>query len=296
MTTGALGLRHLALLFTLCLACGLVRAAGEALPVLRFEGERASVVLLGSVHMAYPALYPLREAIEQAFAAADTVVVEVDIRDPNAQRIQQLFLAAGTLPPGQRLQDQLSADTLSALDSYLAVRGLPLAAFEQLQPGLVVVTLSTLRLVELGLDPQWGVEQHFLDRLGPGQTVVELETAEQQVELLLDFPDADRLLAQGLQQLDQAESLLDPLYRAWLAGDLDELDRLLLREERAANPEFEAVYEKLYDQRKIAKSNRLLAMLRGQGNYFVIVGAGHLVGEKGIIRLLADAGFRPRPL
>ena len=296
MTVGASGLRRLALFLIVSLACGLVRAAGEALPVMRFEGERASVVLLGSVHMAYPTLYPLREAIEQAFAVADTVVVEIDIRDANAQRIQQLFLEAGTLPPGQRLQDQLSHDTLSALDDYLTARGLPMAAFERLQPGLVVVTLSTLRLVELGLDPGLGVEQHFLGRLKPGQTVLELESAEQQVALLLDFPDADRLLAQSLLQLEQAESLLDPLYRAWLAGDLDELDRLLLREERAANPEFEAVYEKLYDQRNIAMANRLLAMLRGQGSYFVIVGAGHLVGDKGIIRLLANAGFLPRPL
>ena len=288
--------RRLALLLTLLLACGLVRAAGEQLPVVRFEGEHASVVLLGSVHMAYPALYPLREAIEQAFVAADTVVVEVDIRDRNALRIQQLFLEAGTLPPGQRLRDRLSADTLSALESYLAARGLPMAAFGRLQPGLVVVTLSTLRLVELGLDPELGVEQHFLGRLRPGQTVLELESAEQQVALLLDFPDADRLLAQSLQQLEQAESLIDPLYRAWLAGDLDELDRLLLREERAANPEFEPVYEKLYDRRNIAMAERLQALLREEGNYFVIVGMGHLVGDKGIIRLLADAGFSPRPL
>ena len=95
---------------------------------------------------------------------------------------------------------------------------------------------------------------------------------------------------------DRAESLLDPLYRAWLAGDLDELDRLLLREERAANPEFEPVYEKLYDRRNIAMAERLQALLRGEGSYFVIVGAGHLVGDKGIIRLLTDAGYRPKPL
>jgi uncharacterized protein YbaP (TraB family) len=126
--------------------------------------------------------------------------------------------------------------------------------------------------------------------------VIELESAEQQVALLLDFPDADRLLAQGLQQLEQADSVLDPLYRAWLAGDLDELDRLLLREERAANPEFEPVYEKLYDQRNIAMAETLLELLRGDGSYFVIVGAGHLIGEKGIIRLLEDAGFRPDPV
>ena len=296
MSPSSSGLRALALVSALLLACSLVRAAGEQLPIVRFEGERASLVLLGSVHMAYPSLYPLRETIEQAFAAADAVVVEVDIRGDNALRIQQLFLEAGTLPRGQRLRDQLDPTTYSALEDYLARRDLPMAAFARLQPGLIVVSLSALRLEELGLDPEWGIEQHFLRQLRPGQTVIELESAEQQVALLLDFPDADRLLAQSLQQLEQADTLLDPLYRAWLAGDLDELDRLLLREERAAHPDFEPVYEKLYDQRNIAMAGRLTALLRGEGNYFVIVGAGHLVGEQGIIRLLADAGFRPLPL
>jgi uncharacterized protein YbaP (TraB family) len=280
----------------LLLACNLARSAGEPLPVARFEGESATVVLLGSVHMAYPDLYPLRDGIENAFAAADTLVVEIDIRGDKALHIQQLFLEAGTLPPGQTLKDQLAPETVAALDEYLAKRGLPLAPFERLQPGLVVVTLSTLRLAELGLDPQWGVEQHFLRRLQPGQAVMELETAEQQVALLLEFPDADRLLAQSLQQLEQADSVLGPLYSAWLAGDLEELDRLLLREERAANPEFEPVYQRLYDQRNAAMAGRIEAMLRGQGDFFVVVGAGHLVGEQGIIRLLSKAGFHPLPL
>ncbi len=287
---------QLAALLLLFLACNLARSAGEPLPVVRFAGENASVVLLGSVHMAYPDLYPLRDGIESAFAAADTLVVEIDIRGDEALRIQQLFLEAGTLPPGQTLQAQLAPDTVAALGEYLAKRGLPLAAFERLQPGLVVVTLSTLRLVELGLDPQWGVEQHFLSRLQPDQAVIELETAEQQVALLLEFPDADRLLAQSLKQLEQADSVLEPLYSAWLAGDLEELDRLLLREERAANPEFEPVYERLYDKRNAAMAGRIEAMLRGEGSYFVVVGAGHLVGERGIIRLLSEAGFQPLPL
>ena len=41
--------------------------------------EQAEVVVLGSVHMAYPDIYPLRPEIEDAFAAADKLVVEVDI-------------------------------------------------------------------------------------------------------------------------------------------------------------------------------------------------------------------------
>lgn len=273
-----------------------VRGAQDPLPVFSVASDQASVVLLGSVHMAYETLYPLRPAIEEAFSAADALVVEVDVSGTNGARIQQLFLEQGTLPPGQSLQDQLSVESLTALKAYLSRRSLALDHFERLKPGLLVLSLSSLRLEELGLDMRWGIEQHFLRQLAPAQAVLELESAEQQVALLLDFPEADQLLAQNLRELEQAESMLLPIYQAWLDGDLDELDRLLLREERAANPEFEPVYERLYDQRNAAMAARVQELLAGEGRYFVIVGAGHLVGERGIMSLLERAGFSLQPL
>ena len=271
-----------------------VRGAGDPLPVFSLTNGQASVILLGSVHMAYESLYPLRDDIEQAFANADALVVEVDVSGDKGERIKALFRERGTLPAGQRLQDHLSDESLAALDAYLAERNLPLELFESLRPGLVVLTLSSLRLEELGLDARLGIEQHFLRQLAGEQRVIELESAEQQVELLLDFPEADQLMARNLRELEQAEDTLQPLYTAWLAGDLDELDRLLLREERAANPQFEPIYERLYDERNRDMTRKISDLMTQEGQFFVIVGAGHLVGEQGIIQLLERAGFSPQ--
>ena len=274
-----------------CLAMPLSWAAGEKLPIWTVRSDSAEVVLLGSVHMAYAEIYPLREEIEAAFAAADTLVVEVDISGANALEIQQLMLEKGVLPEGESLQQTISGQTWEDLQSYLRSRGLPVEMFARLRPGLVITTLSSMRLAELGLRPEMGIDQHFLDLALGNKPVLELESAAQQIELLLDFPDQDLLMAQTLVQLHDIDRYLRPIYDAWRAGDAAQLNRLLLTDERQRHPEFQPLYEKLFYQRNRAMTSKIEGFLGGSGRYFVVVGAGHLVGEEGIISLLERRGF-----
>jgi uncharacterized protein YbaP (TraB family) len=274
-----------------CLVMPLSWAAGEKLPIWTVQNDSAEVVLLGSVHMAYPDIYPLREEIEAAFAAADALVVEVDISGANALEIQQLMLEKGVFPEGESLQQTISGQTWEDLQSYLRSRGLPVEMFARLRPGLVITTLSSMRLAELGLRPEMGIDQHFLDLALGNKPVLELESAAQQIELLLDFPDQDLLMAQTLVQLHDIDRYLRPIYDAWRAGDAAQLNRLLLTDERQRHPEFQPLYEKLFDQRNRAMTSKIEDFLAGSGRYFVVVGAGHLVGEEGIISLLERRGF-----
>lgn len=271
-------------------------AAGEKLPVWQLRSADAEVVLLGSVHMAYPDIYPLRAAIETAFAASDNLVVEVDISGANTQQLQQLMLARGMLPEGESLEQHLSAQTWSDLQGYLRSRALPVAMFARLRPGLVVTTLSAMRIAELGMLPELGIDRHFLQQAGDQKTVLELESIEQQIELLLDFPDPDLLMSQTLLQLDEIDLYLRPVYDAWRAGDADLLNRLLLVDERERNPQFQPVYEKFFDERNHAMADKIDAYLQGAGSYFVVVGAGHLVGEEGIVALLQRRGYTAQRL
>lgn len=270
--------------------------AGERLPVWQLRSGQADVVLLGSVHMAYPDTYPLRAEIEAAFAAADTLVVEVDISGDNGQAIQQLMLQRGLLPEGETLAQQLSEKNWQGLQRYLRSRGLPLAAFERLQPGLVVALLSSMRIAEMGMRPELGIDLHFLEQAAGEKTVLELETPEQQINMLLDFPNPDLLVGQTLVQLDQIDLYLKPIYQAWLAGDAEQLDRLILQDELQRNPEFASVFEALFDRRNLAMTEQIEAMLQGSGRYFVVVGAGHLVGAQGIIALLQRRGYSAQQL
>ena len=293
---GCIPIRKLSgLLILLCVATsGMLRAAEDQLPVWKVSSGQAEVVLLGSVHLAYPDVYPLRQEIQQAFADADTLVVEVDVGGPNAFKLQQMMLQRGTLPTGESLADQLSGPVWEKLVAYIESRGLPLELFLQLRPGLVMVTLSTMRMVELGMKPELGIDRYFLEMARGLKPIVELETAQQQVDLLLSFPDDDLLIEQTLLQLEEIERYLQPIYEAWQAGDEKALNHFLLEDELAREPRFRPIYEAMFDDRNYAMTDKISAYLGGSGRYFVVVGAGHLVGEKGIVSLLEKRGFKAR--
>jgi uncharacterized protein YbaP (TraB family) len=284
------------LLWVLLLSVPVVWAAGERLPVWRVGGGQAEMVLLGSIHLAYPSVYPLREAIHSAFRRADTLVVELDPGGERAAEIQQLMLQRGSYPPGTTLQQEIGAATYRDLLRFLNARDIPAHTFDTLRPGLVAMTLTTLRLMEMGMQPALGIDRHFLDLARDHMAIIELETAEQQIALLLDFDQPELLLAQTLSQIDAMEQHLQPLYDAWLAGDAARIDQLLREDELARNPEFLPVYQRLFDDRNRAMGERLHALLRRPGNYFVVVGAGHLVGATGIVSLLQAAGYQVTPL
>jgi uncharacterized protein YbaP (TraB family) len=273
-----------------------VWAAGERLLAWQIQGQNAQVVLLGSVHMAYPEIYPLRDALEQAFAEADKLVVEVDIGGANTLAIQQLMLERGMLPEGESLQQYLLPQTWADLQYYLSSRGLPVDMFARLRPGLVVTTLSSMRIAELGMRPELGIDRHFLDRAKDKKPIMELESVQQQIELLLAFPEPDLLISQTLVQLDEIDLYLRPIYDAWRAGDPQLLNRLLLVDEQERNPQFQPVYDLFFVQRNRAMTEKIDSYLRGKGSYFVVVGAGHLVGDEGIISLLLQRGYRAQQL
>lgn len=270
--------------------------AGERLPIWRFSAGEADVVLLGSVHMAFHDIYPLRQEIEDAYAAAEHLVVEVDIGGANALAIQQSILQRGLLPEGELLSEQLSESAWKALEKYLRSRGLPVEGFQALRPGLVVLTLTTMRLMEMGMDPELGIDQHFLKAARGHKPILELETAQQQIDLLLGFPDANLIVEQTVGQLNSIDLYMRPIYEAWKAGDASALNRLLLEDELAREPRYAVFYEAMFDRRNDAMANKIADYLAGSGRYFVVVGAGHLVGEKGIIALLERRGFRARQL
>lgn len=285
------------LILLLCFgSCQLSWGAGERLPVWSVSAGDADVVLLGSVHMAFDDIYPLRQEIEDAYIAADHLVVEVDIGGANSLAIEQSMLQRGLLPEGEVLSEQLSEPVWQALEKYIRSRGLPIEGFQVLRPGLVVLTLTTMRLMEMGMDPQLGIDQHFLKAARGNKPILELETAQQQIDLLLNFPDANLVVEQTLGQLDSIDLYMRPIYEAWKAGDAGALNRLLLEDELAREPRYVAFYEAMFDNRNYAMVDKIAEYLAGSGRYFIVVGAGHLVGEKGIIALLEKRGFSAQQL
>lgn len=280
------------------LFCALVLLAANALAaddrglLYRVERGTAVVHLLGSIHLASADLYPLRAALTDAYVDADALVVEVDIGAIDPQRLQRWIKAHGMYPPGESLRDHLQPATWRRLQTYLQNQGLDAANFVQQKPGLLVTTLSMLQMKAAGLSPELGIDAFFLARAHrERKPIVELESLEQQLNLLSNLPNPDLLINQTLDEIAELPELTDTLFDAWKQGDADHLAELLLTDGLQQHPEYQPLFEQIYSARNRAMAQRIGRLLTAGGNHFVVVGAAHLVGEDGLVALLRQAGL-----
>jgi uncharacterized protein YbaP (TraB family) len=274
---------------------GLAPPAGAA-PLFMWEaaGPRATVTMIGSIHVGQRDFFPLPEPYEKAFATAGALAVEVDMTSPaNQARVAALLAERGSLPDSMTLRDRLTPAAWEKLAAAAREYDLPQAAIERSQPGLVAMMLVMQAYARQGFDPELGIDKHFLDAArAQGKPVRELESVDRQLELVLDVDDTldDILVAQLLDELDDLAGLTGRMVEAWQQGDAVALDEML-QEQSGDDPRLVAWNRRLLDDRNVAMADSLDAWLRGDVDVCVVVGAAHFAGERGLVRLLGDRGW-----
>jgi len=96
------------------------------------------------------------------------------------------------------------------------------------------------------------------------------------------------MLADALARVDEDPSeLLD----AWERGDETAMTRLVFGP-LEEHPEFAEFYEVLFFARNEAMAAQLAGLVADGRRRMVVLGAGHMLGPRGIPALLASRGFR----
>jgi uncharacterized protein YbaP (TraB family) len=147
--------------------------------------------------------------------------------------------------------------------------------------------------MKLGYDPQYGIDRYFLSKAGRGKRILELEGFAYQVNLLsgLSAEEQELLLLLTLKDLKNGGDEVDNLITAWAAGDAPGVEAILIKKLQE-NPRIHSFYEKFLYMRNREMVSKIEFYLKTNGAYFVVVGAAHLTGEKGIIQLLKTKGYR----
>lgn len=260
------------------------------------KSDRSSLYLLGSIHFASPDFYPLRREILQAFHRSDNLVVEVDIATVDPIATQQLMMRQGTYQGQDTLRDHISDSTYHLLEQHLKRQNLSAELFAKHKPGLLVMTLTSMELIKHGLTPDQGIDLHFLSRARGTKNIVELETLEEQLDLLLNMEHGDLMLKQTLEEFDSYGELIKSITRAWKQGSTRQLEEILIDMPLREYPESRPTFEKMFIQRNLKMTQKIKGYLKSGQSYFVVVGAGHLVGDRSIVDLLQRAGYRVKQL
>lgn len=260
----------------------------------KVASDAGEVYLLGSIHLGKPDLYPLDDRIEEAFRAADNVVVEVDVNKGDVAEQQALAMQMGLYSDGSTVGDHLSAEAFAKFQAFLEERGLPLAVFQAFRPWMSAATLQLMEMQRVGFDSEIGIEQHFLRQAEQqGKAVHELETADFQLRMLAEMPDElqELFLVSTIDEYASFAERIDEMIGSWQAGDAAVLEGMLLQDYED-KPEMRPLFQRILIDRNVGMAEKIVGMLEGGGKWFVIVGAAHLVGEQGLVEMLrGDARF-----
>lgn len=252
----------------------------------------STIYLLGTFHAVKPGTNWRTEKIDAALAASEEIWTEVNgMTDPETQRqIEALVLKHG-LDPQHPLSSKLSPADADRLKEIIKDYGIDAAATEMMRPWLVALTLGMAPAMGAGYDMEHGADYVLeAEARAAHKSQKGFETAEQQVMIFADLSPEDELgfLLQSLRNPTESKDIVDQLADAWITGDTETLDKLLLITMKAETP---GLFDAVFTRRNIAWSRQLAAVMQGAGTSFVAVGAGHLVGDDGLPALLADMGF-----
>lgn len=256
------------------------------------RSESATVYLLGSIHVAKKDLYPLHPSIEAAFKQSDTLVLEINPAEFDNAQLQSLFFQYGIYPEGETLDRKISKETYALAEKKFGETGLAMAPLKQFKPWVLAVMLQAVELQRLGFDKQYGIDEHFLVRAQGNKPITAFETVEYQIGLFDSFSDRlqELFLRYTISDLNLLADQMDAVMKGWREGDGSAIEALIfqsMNEEPALRP----VYEKLIYERNRQMAAGIEAFLKTEHRYFVVVGAGHLVGQGGIVDLLRKKGY-----
>ena len=254
-----------------------------------------TVYLGGTVHFLRASDFPLPEEYEQAYQAASEIYFETDIAAMTDVSVQTQILQQLTYNDERTLKTVLNQEAYTALSDYAASKNMPMMVLDKFKPGLLITTLQILEVQSMGFTPQ-GVDTYFTTRaIADAKSLGQLEAVQEQIEFIaaMGKGNESEFVLLSLRDLDQTRELMDEMVQAWRVGNNARLEKLFVEDMRSETPE---LYDSLLLQRNLMWIPLIDQMLDDGDTEFVLVGAAHLVGEDGLLELLANKGYEIRQL
>lgn len=267
-------------------------AAEKATPGLflyEVRGPAGSVHLLGTIHVGFGFEEVLTPDARARFERATRVMTEADIAAADPERLIQ----AALLPPERSLRAILGEPTWTKLVARIGGQ-IPAAMLDRLKPWLPGVLLGLDELERALLELKPGAEARMMDvelmKLAAerGKQLGHFETVEEQIAVFdsITLEEQVRELSQSLASESHAQART--LLESFAAGDQERLARSLFDAEQLASaPGF---YERVLFERNARWLPAIERELTRSGT-FIAVGAGHLLGERGLLSELQKRGF-----
>jgi uncharacterized protein YbaP (TraB family) len=243
----------------------------------------------GTIHVADPRLDELPAPVRKRFDAAKSLMLEF-VPDPYAR---ERFLEAAMFLDKQTLEEKIGPDDFARAVEHLAPIGLPRETINKLKPWGVLLNLRNAQRPEQGAPLDSRLLALARARRLP---LYQIEGVEEQIFTFDEFPMESQvaLLKHSLAHREELAQLAERTLEAYLARDVARIwhlrEQFIARHPQIAAHQAVMTKRVVYD-RSVVMAFRMQRQLR-RGDAFVALGALHLYGEKGVLALLEDDGYR----
>ena len=258
----------------------------------RVSDADTQIYLFGTFHLLPEGLDWISPAMHAAMAATNVTYFEADTTSERANReLQAAILEHGVNPPGVTLSSLLGAVRAARFATIAEGYGIPMESLETMRPWLASLQVTLTAYSQLGFAPGAGAET-AIQELAKSQNdrLAYLENGADQIAAFASVEEQDAFASfdDGISQLIDPSPQIFRLLEAWQTGDVEAIEEEITLAVRDASP---ATYQILFIDRNNDWARTLTALMEGEGNYFVAVGAGHLVGEGSVVDMLRSGGY-----
>ena len=268
------------------------------------DGYTGQFYLLGSIHAAKDDIYPMPEKVQKAYNNCDNIAVECNVvkAENNLTKDFQKsyeYSLAYMYADGTKIYDHIDKNIYEGAKKILKDNTLYISAFDKMTPAFWSSMLDQVLIEKCGLDTKQGIDRHFINSAEKdNKNILEIESFEFQNELLNNFSDKTyEILIESYVEnnMDEITAQLLDLYDAVITGDLEkaqeanETDYSDLTEEEV---ELMKDYDKkLLSDRNITMTQKAEEYIAKNKSVLYIVGAAHMLGDDGIVKLLQNNGY-----
>lgn len=286
--------KTLVFMLLLCITLG---AQAQLLWKVSGNGLDRPSYVIGTHHLAPLSVKDSIVNLQLAIDQTEQVYGEIVMDDVNNPEILMKMQQAMMLPADTTLKSfytQAQYDTIAAVvKNYM---GVDLALFDKVKPATITTQLSVaLAMKSLkGFNPQEQLDTWFQKQARQaGKKVGSLETIDMQINVLYNSQALTRqalLLYCTATHIKQGVDQSLRMNQAYMKQNLEEL--LAIIEEKmndACDSTPEEINTLIYGRN--ANWVRLLPSIMKQSPTLFVVGAGHLPGPQGLLKLLQEQGY-----
>jgi uncharacterized protein YbaP (TraB family) len=282
-------------LIILTLFAGAFTSNAQLLWKVSGNGLQKPSYLFGTHHIADQTICDGIKGFNDAYNSIEQLYGEVDTEKMNSMATQLKMLTHMKMPKGQTLSSLYTEDQLKVVDEFVtSVLGVGVKSFDAYKP--VMVSSSLQVFIAMKVYPDFNAEKAIDSHMQAmakkdKKEVGGLETIEFQINMLYDEP----LEKQAADLLEMAEKSKEA------EEDIIRLTELYRQQELA----------KMWDlMLEDTEPDELETLIYGRNRNWVeqmknimpaapamfVVGAGHLPGDQGLIKLLEKEGYTLEPV